>query len=231
MALRKALLTGKAELTDDVVELNFQTDKDFTAEAGQFITFKVTDKVPPCFRAYSLASKPVDGRFDLCVKVVEGGRASNWLNDMAVGFEAEFLGPSGKFVFQAGAKHHLFIATGTGVAPFRAMLEEQILARPEERFTLLFGVRHISDIFYREYFEKLAARCENFKFVLTLSRPESDQWQESKGRVTDVLPGMELEVKNTDVYICGLKLMIDDVLSYLKDRGFGEKQIHFEKYD
>lgn len=231
MALNKVILRERRNLTEDVIELEFQGDPGFVAEAGQFITFKVTDKVPPCFRAYSLASKPVEGKFDLCVKVVEGGRASNWLNDLEIGAELEFLGPSGKFIFQPGVKNHLFVATGTGIAPFKAMLGELILKHPQEKFTLLFGVRHMSDAFYSEYFEKLANSCDNFKFILTLSRPENEEWQGSKGRVTQALPGLGLVAADTDVYICGLKVMIEEVVGQLKTIGFSEEQIHFEKYD
>lgn len=231
MPLTKASIKRKANLTHDVIELELQVEGEFEAEAGQFVNFKVTDKVPPCFRAYSLASKPKDGIFDLCIKVVEGGRASNWFNNLELGATVEFLGPSGKFVFQGTKKKHLFVATGTGLAPFRSMLQEQVLKRPDEEFILVFGVRHISDIFYRETFEELAKQHVNFKFCLTLSQPEDENWAGERGRVTELLGKLELDVANTEVYICGLKAMIHDVCEQLKGLGFIDDQILFEKYD
>lgn len=231
MGLTKASVRRKTNLTHDVIELELQVEGEFEAEPGQFVNFKVTDKVPPCFRAYSLASKPKEGAFDLCIKVVEGGRASNWFNNLELGATVEFLGPSGKFVFQGSKKKHLFIATGTGLAPFRPMLMEQVLKRPGEEFILVFGVRHISDIFYRETFEELAQQHPNFKFYLTLSQPEDESWAGERGRVTELLGKLDLDTVNTEVYICGLKAMIHDASEQLKGLGFTDDQILFEKYD
>ncbi len=231
--LKKAILTEKTALTYDVIELTFKTEEGFAYKAGQFITIKINDKVPPCFRAYSIASKPAsDNTFKLCIKVVPEGRGSNWLNNLEINNEIEFLGPSGNFVFSSKPDQEvLFIATGTGVAPFLAMIEDEISKGNKQKMHLLFGVRHNKDIFYEEEFKKLAAENENFRFDLTLSQPEDPNWQGHTGRVTNFLEQHIEHKEKTRVYICGLKDMIEAVTNLLKAKGFTDEQIHFEKYD
>ncbi len=113
--------------------------------------------------------------------------------------------------------------------------------------TLLFGLRYEDDIFYEDLFHKLSEEYENFTFELALSRSQqTDTTKEPpfkkdvpgnvcshkhKGRVTDLLQKMQIAPDKTEVYICGLKAMIDDVRTILKEKGLPEEAIHFEKYN
>lgn len=231
------LKTGKilktTNLTEDVFELKIETPEAFDFQAGQFVTFKIDDQVPPCFRAYSIASAPnPTANFEVCIKVVKDGRGSNWLQTRKENDQVIFLGPNGKFVLQSDkSKKIIFIATGTGIAPFRSMIEDELKKGNQQEMHLIFGVRHIKDIFYKDLFEELANKHPNFKFDISLSKPENDNWQGHKGRVTDFLQNLEIDSENTNVYICGLKDMIDSVSSILKEKGLPDEDIHFEKYD
>lgn len=232
--MNQGKISKKTFLTDDVIELQISTDQPFNFQAGQYISIKISDKPDsPCFRAYSIASAPIENGHELalCIKVVEGGRASNWLNTLKEGDPISFLGPIGKFLFKNELSNALFIATGTGLAPFRSMIEYQLNNGNTKPFQLMFGVRHIKDVFYKDVFEKLAATHSNFQFDLTLSRPENTDWNGHQGRVTTLLENADLDPKNTEVYICGLKDMIESVTEILKQKGFPESSINFEKYD
>lgn len=229
-----ATLKSRQQYTYDVIELSFETQEPFNFQAGQFVTFKIADKTPPCFRAYSISSQPQQNgnTFENCLKVIPNGRGSNWLNSLKEGDKIDFIGPSGKFIFQTvPEKSVLFIATGTGVAPFRAIIKDQLEKGSAQKMTLLFGVRHEKDIFYKEVFEELAQKYPNFDFILTLSQPENPSWNGKTGRVTTHLETMEIIPENTDAYICGLKDMIGSVETILKAKGLSTEAIHFEKYD
>lgn len=219
-------------LTHDVFELTFEVAEAFTFQAGQFVTIKIDDKVPPCFRAYSIASSPLTEttEFKLCVKLMPGGRGSNWLYNLKVGDTANFIGPNGYFTFKESTKNVIFVATGTGVAPFMSTIEDEINKGSEQKLELIFGVRHIKDIFYKEWLDELKSRG-NFDYTITLSQPEDESWQGSKGRVTELLKTHNFDPENTIFYICGLKDMIDAVTAILKEKGVPEDSIHFEKYD
>ncbi len=233
MGLKKGKITANTSFTDDVVEITLETEENLDFKAGQFITIKVDDQVPPCFRAYSIASAPnkENNEIKLCLKVVEGGRGSHWLESLKVDNEINFIGPSGNFVFKGEKDKILFIATGTGITPFNSMIEDELKKGNTKKMHLLFGVRYIKNIFYKDFFNNLANKYQNFTYDIVLSRPEDNSWQGKTGRVTGILQEMALDLGNTEVYICGLKVMISDVAEILKEKNFPEEQIHLEKYD
>jgi ferredoxin-NADP reductase len=234
MPLNTATLKTKQQFTDDVIELVFETPQPFNFQAGQFVTYKIADKMPPCFRAYSISTAPVkDGNtVATCLKVIPGGRGSNWLNTLKVGDKVEFMGPSGKLIFQTTPeKSVIFIATGTGITPMKSLIEDELNKGNKQKMHLLFGLRYIKDVFYKEHFEELAKKYPNFTVEYTLSRPENDSWTGSKGRVTEILEKTTIDPKNTEFYMCGLKDMILEVTNLLKSKGMEEKDIHDEKYN
>lgn len=235
MALKKAKLVNRIDLTHDVIELKFICEEGAKYQAGQFINIKIADNAEkfPCFRAYSLCCSQTEGEkhLSICVKVIEGGRGSNWLNSLKKENEIEFLGPTGKFVFENEEdRGAFFIATGTGVAPLKAMIEDQLTNGNKSPIQLLFGVRNEDDIFYLNEFEKLSQKNQNFKFNITLSKGEDTDGMLS-GRVTNHLEEWNLDNKNTKYYICGLSPMINDANKILLEKGVPEELIHFEKYD
>lgn len=234
MALKSATIKSKQQLTNDVIEISFETSEPFNFTAGQFVTFKIADKIPPCFRAYSIsiALKKDSNIFATCLKIIPNGRGSNWLNSLKIGDKLEFMGPSGKLIFTTPPeKTALFIATGTGITPLKSLIEDELNKGNKQKLHLLFGLRYIKDIFYKKHFEKLAQKHSNFTVEYTLSRPENDSWTGSKGRVTEILEKMSLDPKITEIYICGLKDMINDVNTFLKIKGFKDDAIHEERYN
>jgi CDP-4-dehydro-6-deoxyglucose reductase len=95
---------------------------------------------------------------------------------------------------------------------------------------LIYGVRYEESLLYRTEFESLAKTHPNFRFVPTLSRA-NDAWTGARGRVQPHLLDAIGDRRDVDVYVCGLKLMVDDVRAALKELGFDRKQVVFEKYD
>ncbi len=233
MPPRIASLSKRIEFTDDVVELHFESEDLFKFEAGQFVTFKIEDQVPPCFRAYSICTCPGENKnhFATCLKVIEGGRGSNWLNSLKIGDKLNFIGPSGNFTFKNPEKNAFFIATGTGITPLISMISDQLKNGNKNQIHLLFGLRHISHIIYKDFFDGLVAKYSNFSYEITLSRPENESWKGKVGRVTKTLNECDLDPKNTDYYICGLKAMIEEAEEILKSKDVPEEAIHLEKYD
>lgn len=207
----------------------------FEFYAGQFVSLEVLRDGGQEARPYSIASAPRDEKhFDLCLNRVEGGFVSNYLCDIEPGAVVGINGPHGSFVASHPVEQDLaFIATGTGIAPIRGMLEEIFNARARlaHDVTLIFGVRHPETILYRSEFESLAARNPRFHFLPTLSRPPAN-WQGRAGYVQEHLRNVFAGRKDFKAYICGLKVMVDEVRFILKQEfGLDRKQIRFEKYD
>ena len=190
--------------------------------------------VPWATRAYSIASPRGGNKFALCLNRVPEGIVSRWLFKLSPGDEVDLHEPLGYFTLRHPGRRAVFIATGTGIAPFRSMLLDH-LPRTEPHITLLFGVRYEEGLLYRDELESLARQYERFKFMPTITRPAAS-WEGRTGRVQAHLDeALNLrtpdEIVNIDVYICGLKEMVDDVRKELKRRGFDRKQIIYEKYD
>jgi CDP-4-dehydro-6-deoxyglucose reductase len=139
-------------------------------------------------------------------------------------------GPWGGFIFRQPVEDSILVATGTGVVPFRAMLQDQLSRNSVHQYTLIFGVRYERSLLYREEFEQLARDHPNFHFRPTLSRPEP-QWTGRTGHVQAHLSEAIGDRRDVNVFICGLKAMVDDVRSILKSSGFDRKRTICEKYD
>jgi ferredoxin-NADP reductase len=222
----------------------------FEFEPGQFVSLVATDaRGKQQTRAYSIASAPRPGGFDLCLNRVEGGFFSNLLCDMEVGQEVEFHGPHGMFVLRQPLTDSIFVATGTGIAPFRGFVEWLFPENGEDRsegrdIWLVYGTRYRTEVYYEEFFERIAAERKNFKYWKTLSREGAD-WTGLRGHVQEHVArivearaeqkgvvGMTEELPfDVHAYICGLNEMATETRNLLKGMGWNRKQIVFERYD
>ena len=184
-------------------------------------------------RAYSIASPPDGSRFALCLNRVQDGFMSNYLCDLTEGAEIQGQGPFGNFILRPPLRDTLFIATGTGIAPYRAMLQ-WMFADPDrnlnKKFWLLFGNRHEADIYYHAEFRQLAAANPNFTYMPTLSRG-GPAWQGLRGYVQEHVAGIVGTRTDMHAYICGLDKMVSTTRELLKSLGWDRKSILYEKYD
>jgi CDP-4-dehydro-6-deoxyglucose reductase len=232
----RARLIQSVEIAPDVRHFVFEAPdvEKLPFTPGQFVSFTDIVGGKKITRAYSIASAPDEtNRFELCLNLVTDGHLSPRLFSMQPGESVEMLPPLGQFVIRHPDRDAILIATGTGIAPFRSILRAH-LGDASRAFTLLFGVRHEHSLMYRAEFEEMARRYSQFRFLPTLTRPGPD-WTELTGRVQQHLiealgkqPGPRSDV---DVFLCGLKAMVDDVRNILKGMGFDRKQILYEKYD
>ncbi|MDX2154756.1 MAG: FAD-binding oxidoreductase [Bryobacteraceae bacterium] len=197
---------------------------------GQFVSFSEEFDGKKITRAYSICSAPDGNRFELCLNEVKEGRFSPHLFRMQPGDAVAMRGPLGQFVLRQPVRDSIFVATGTGIAPFRAMLADARLRASGASLHLIFGARYEHGLLYREEFEALAKEYPQFRFTPTITRPGGN-WTGRTGRVQPVLLDVIGDRRDLDVYVCGLKEMVDDVRGLLKERGFDRKQIVYEKYD
>jgi ferredoxin-NADP reductase len=231
--MRDATLVRARMISPSVRELTFDAGDDHTFTPGHWVTLYLPQASgDPLKRQYSIASPPrKDGTFDLAVTKVEGGPMSTHLHDIQPGAKLRMLEAQGLFVLQPIAKPIVMVATGTGVAPFRSMLEHL----PEEKgpsITLLFGARTEADLIYAESFEALARRWPRFTFLPTLSRA-SEAWQGRRGYVQTHLGEVFAKASaDVDMYICGLTKMVKDVRTLAREsHGVDRKHVHIERYD
>ena len=232
-----ARLTRGVNLSDRTKHLEFEVlGKDrFDFSPGQFLSIREPRPDGKLVtRAYSIASPPRDNStFDLCLNRVDEGFMSNYLCDLENGHEVHLHGPHGHFVMHPERRDSIFIATGTGIAPFRGMIHW--LFADEERhqghqYTLIYGTRYSEDIYYREEFDEIARKNPNFHYVITLSRPD-EEWTGARGYVQDHVREIVGDRKDMEAYICGLNAMVSANRQQLKEMGWDRHQIVYERYD
>ncbi len=101
------------------------------------------------------------------------GVASNYLSDLAEGDEVHVSGPNGKrFLLPARPEEHdyVFIATGTGIAPFRGMVMELLERKVDSKVALVMGAPYRTDLLYDDFFTRLEHEHENFSYITAISR-------------------------------------------------------------
>jgi len=232
-----ARLTRTVSLSEQTKHLEFELTSvsRFGFVPGQWLSLKTNkEDGEEITRAYSIASPPGDdNRFALCLNRVQDGFMSNFLCDMKEGQEIRCQGPFGDFILRPPSRDTIFIATGTGIAPFRSMLH-WLLADParhqEKQFWLVFGNRTEKDTYYHEEFLSLASQHPNFHYLPTLSRG-GPEWQGLRGYVQEHVPGLVQGRTDVHAYICGLDKMIKANREQLKGLGWDRKSILYEKYD
>jgi ferredoxin-NADP reductase len=202
---------------------------------GQWINLHVPYDGVSDKRSYSIASAPSQAhpeQFEVAVTRVEEGSISLALHALPEGAALSFDGPYGYFTREGMEQlPALFVGTGTGVGPLRAMIQAELERDAGPPLTLLFGCRTQADILYREQFDALAKQHERFTFAPTLSRAAAE-WSGRRGYVQMHLPELVEKLGRPHVYVCGLSGMVNDVRAALKQQlGYDRKHIHTERYD
>lgn len=201
-------------------------------KAGQFISLVIpASELNPkdVRRAYSIASFPELGGIQLCVALVQNGPGSTFLSKLKPGQTVKAYFPYGDFIFRTlPTRNAFFVATGTGISPFRSItMSQSYRAAPPRQATLLFGARTREDLLYMDELSKVPG----LKRINCLSR-EDGAGDFFKGRVTDYLRnlGPDFPWAETDFYLCGNGAMIKEVEAFLKEKGLGKDAIKKEAY-
>ena len=170
-------------------------------------------------RSYSLASSCTSQLLELHVKHLNGGQMSNYLfEDIKVGDLLRIKGPYGTFTLRnVIGKDLVFLATGTGIAPVKAMLEKVSTLPAELRpksVNVFWGGRHLRDLYWDP--RNILA---DVNFTPVLSRPDKN-WAGAQGYVQDVMIDKYKKMERLIVYACGSETMIKFAEQKLRDNNF-----------
>jgi ferredoxin--NADP+ reductase len=211
-------------------------------ESGQYMTIGIMVEGKLIQRPYSVASAPAvagtDG-YEFYVRLVQGGTFTPLLWRLPVGHGMRMIGPKGKFMLQPDDERtHIFVSSGTGNAPFVAMMRQLLIDRRPRRVVFLNGVSYADELGYREEVEHWqSSGTYPVSYLPTVSRPEDPRnagWRGRTGRVETILGPVldELGLTPADsiAYICGNPDMILSAEATLLERGYPEEQVHKELY-
>ena len=238
-----ATLVRREDYTADLASFWVRLDGDpVPFEPGQYVTIGVFADGKLWQRPYSVASAPsVAGTegYELYVRHVPIIRFTTLLWRLQPGARVRLTGPKGRFSLEPNDKRtHLYVSTGTGIAPFLAMIRETQAQGAPRKTVVLHGVSHMHELGYRQILESLETSGEYpVTYVPTVSRssdPRNAGWTGRTGRaeavVGAVCKDLKLSPDRTIVYICGNPEMILNVERELMARGFPEFHVKKELY-
>ena len=209
MPTRVSSLTRK---TDDVMVMQLQlpANDTFVYRAGQYVEFILRDGAR---RSYSMANAPSQGSgVDLHIRHMPGGR----FTDLVFGSlkEKDILrieGPMGSFFLREdSSKPMVFLASGTGFAPLKALLEHMQHCGITRPVTLYWGGRRPADLYMDDWVRAQCDAMPNLRYVPVVSDalPE-DAWQGRTGFVHRAVLEDFPDLSGHQVYACGAPVVVD----------------------
>jgi ferredoxin-NADP reductase len=201
-------LVDRRELAPGTVEIDLSRPDHFSFIPGQRIKLCRGDLQ----RDYTLTNAPDAPVLTLCVRLVEKGAFSMLLAAAEPGTSFTFFGPGGYFIFHPSENPAVWVATGTGIAPFASMCRSGSCGA-----TILHGVRTSRECYYADLLREKAER-----YVACLSAPEAEGGDFFSGRVTRYIrrrlpPGVY------DFYLCGRREMTADAIGIIDERFEGSR--------
>lgn len=210
-------LINRQWLSKNAFEIELTRPKSFAFEAGQTICF-LHESLK---RYYSLLSAPNDPVLKLCVHYVPKGHFSPILADVEIGSRFKFTGPHGYFTFKPSQRDPVFVATGTGIAPFVSFARSGI-----KNFTLLHEATTSEEIYYQSYFKKIKSTYHPcLPSTQTAAALPEGMFQ---GHVAACIKA-NLPRTTYDFYLCGHGEMVRNV-TLLADEWFTGSYVYTEVF-
>lgn len=231
-----ATLVACQSLTDDIRVLRLRRDGGPTPFVpGQYVSLGLWQDGAWLQRPYSPATTS-ETDVELLVRRVDGGQLTPLLWTTPAGTRLR-LGPA-KGLFRLAPddrRTHLFLATGTGIAPLVAMAASLVALPDPPPIVMLHGVRHAADLAYRDRIEAWAD-APQLTYLPAVSRPEPGRPEPGvlPGRALDVLPGIWASLRpdpaSVVAYLCGNPAVVNGAAEWLASRGLPEQMIRREEY-
>jgi Na+-transporting NADH:ubiquinone oxidoreductase subunit F len=187
----------------------------------------------PVQRAYSVAGDPLDrNHVDLIIRLVPNGICTTWVFEhLKVGDEVTLNGPHGDFRLQNTPAEKIFIAGGSGMAPFRSFLMHMRNEKLDFPCRYFFGAVGRRDMFYLGEMAEFEKILPNFRFVPALSKPTpEDKWEGETGLITEVVARHYPDCSDKEAYLCGSPGMIDACIKVLVGNGMPQDKVYYDKF-
>jgi ferredoxin-NADP reductase len=215
-----------ADTRSFVLEIPPALEDRFAYAAGQFCTFRATIGRESVVRCYSMSSSPDAGdRFAVTVKRVQGGKMSNWMNDvLAAGDTIEVMPPAGLFVLRETKVPIVAFAGGSGITPVVSIIKSALVTTTRE-LALVYANRGAGSVIFADVLERLRAGSDG---RLSIHHHLDSEHGLLDAEACAALVG---ERAHADFYLCGPKPYMDVVESGLARRGVVRSQLFIERFE
>ncbi len=222
-------LTHLEKVSDSTIIFDILLDDECQAPflSGQYVNVNIPNTNE--YRSYSFSSKPNDTTTSFIVRNVPEGRMSTFLSNHAkIGDKMKFTGPFGSFYLRPIVRPTLFLAGGTGIAPFISMLKTLSNQTSAYPVRLVFGVTNDTDLVELSTLQIFKEAHSWFDYRTVVA--SQDSAHERKGYVTSHIDNEWLTDGNVDIYLCGPVPMVDAVKNWLDSKNITPTNFYFEKF-
>lgn len=202
-------------LGDDVMRMRLQLPaaEAFTYHAGQYVEFILRDGAR---RSYSMANaahtQPDVGGIELHIRHMPGGKFTDAVfNDLKEKAILRIEGPFGSFYLREESEAPMvFLASGTGFAPIKALLEYMQLIGCTRPTTVYWGGRRPQDLYLHDWMSTTAANMPNVTYIPVVSEAlAEDQWSGRQGFVHRAVMDDFQDLSGYEVYACGAPIVVN----------------------
>lgn len=231
------------KVTKDCSVVTFQIPDELALEfqfkQGQHLTLKTTIDGKEERRSYSLCSSPIENKWQVAVKKINGGLFSTFVNEkLNKGDFLEIMPPSGKFnveVNSSKTKNYIAFAAGSGITPILSIIKTHLAKEPNSTFKLFYLNRSVKSIIFKEEIEQLKNRYFNRFEVFHFLTKEQRSVELFNGRFTkekvQVLANKIIDIPSVDeCFLCGPEDMIFLLRDELLMAGLEKDKIHYELF-
>lgn len=242
IAVENATLTSRVDLSDVMALLRVRPDAGVpTFHPGQYFALGLVIDSRVVQRPYSAAAASVALReLEFLVRLVPGGQLTPRLWDLRPGSRLRIGPPKGIFtLLPSDERTHLFVSTGSGLAPFIAMVDALQRRSRSPRIAVIHGASHVAELAYHRWLAARAGgeRSKAITYLPVISRPSEPPnagWHGAVGRIDSVLPQawaeLRLDPHATVAYLCGNPGMIEGGIRVLTAHGLSLDAIRYEEY-
>lgn len=183
------------------------------------------------YRAYSVASDPAQKNIiELIIRLVPGGICTTYCFEyLKVGDTVKFNGPYGEFRLTENDSEMVFVAGGSGMAPFVSILSDMKNKNIKRKAVYYFGANKVNELFLLDKMKRFEKDLADFKFVPVVYKPEQN-WDGQTGLVTEAVESSVKNATQCEAYLCGSPGMIDAAIEILKKLGMPENKIYYDKF-
>jgi Na+-transporting NADH:ubiquinone oxidoreductase subunit F len=226
------------DLTYDMKRFRFALNEPKTMDfvAGQYVQLlcpKYKGSSEEVYRAYSIASDPQkNGSIDLIIRRVPNGICTTWCFDyLKEGDAVKLNGPYGEFWLSESEAPMVFVAGGSGMAPFVSILHLMQKTGNTRQAVYFFGGNTMRDLCLDDQMKDFEKALPNFTFVPVVSRPEEGSgWSGETGLVTEAVKRRYTDLSSHEGYLCGSPGMIDAAAKVFTSLGMPENKIYYDKF-
>lgn len=240
MQTYQARLVKKASFFGDIDLLRFQLDssQQIIFVPGQYIIVNIPHEGQIAKRLYSVASASSStSSFELLIKRLPGGLASNYIKELQEGQKIDITGPAGLFTLKNTPLDKVFLATGTGIAPVRSFI---LSHQPHiQHYYLFWGLPTFHEVFLFDELKKLSLQDPLLHITICLSREQNleaisqtDRRFFKLGHIDEAVNKLlaSQPPNSLEYYICCRREIVEITRQYLYNQNVDRSLVFFERY-